>query len=145
MRDEYEYVSDEGELKIDEFPIRRKKTSARRDQSRESPPPCPPCPVSRMMTGRDILDGDGFIIHIMWAFFFVILSFLRPQRTPSAIKEVQVPAFEQGRYQVLSFINHVDTKAVLALLANCSINKEMLPFSFILLLRGHNQTSFSTS
>lgn len=41
VRDEYEYVSDEGELKIDEFPIRRKKTSARRDQSRESPPPCP--------------------------------------------------------------------------------------------------------
>uniref|UniRef100_UPI001EAF4407 lysine-specific demethylase phf2-like n=1 Tax=Oncorhynchus gorbuscha TaxID=8017 RepID=UPI001EAF4407 len=25
VRDEYEYVSDEGELKIDEFPIRRKK------------------------------------------------------------------------------------------------------------------------
>lgn len=142
MRDEYEYVSDEGELKIDEFPIRRKKTSARRDQSRESPPPCP---VSRMMTGRDILDGDGFIIHIIWAFFFVILSFLRPQRTPSTVKKVQVPAFEQGRYQVLSFISHLDTKAVLALLANCSINKEMFLFSFILLLRGHNQTSFSPS
>lgn len=35
VRDEYEYVSDEGELKIDEFPIRRKKNSARRDQSCE--------------------------------------------------------------------------------------------------------------
>lgn len=42
VRDEYEYVSDEGELKIDEFPIRRKKNSARRDQSCEywNPFPC---------------------------------------------------------------------------------------------------------
>lgn len=35
MRDEYEYVSDEGELKIDEFPIRRKKNAAKRDLSCE--------------------------------------------------------------------------------------------------------------
>lgn len=27
VRDEYEYVSDDGELKIDEFPIRRKKSA----------------------------------------------------------------------------------------------------------------------
>ncbi|XP_066553868.1 lysine-specific demethylase phf2 isoform X1 [Amia ocellicauda] len=33
VRDEYEYVSDEGELKIDEFPIRRKKNAAKRDLS----------------------------------------------------------------------------------------------------------------
>ncbi|KAK7907402.1 hypothetical protein WMY93_016014 [Mugilogobius chulae] len=34
VRDEYEYVSDEGELKIDEFPIRRKKnTTVKRDLS----------------------------------------------------------------------------------------------------------------
>uniref|UniRef100_A0A4W4G5Y4 Lysine-specific demethylase PHF2 n=1 Tax=Electrophorus electricus TaxID=8005 RepID=A0A4W4G5Y4_ELEEL len=33
VRDEYEYVSDEGELKIDEFPIRRKKTAVKRDFS----------------------------------------------------------------------------------------------------------------
>ncbi|KAL7837453.1 hypothetical protein SRHO_G00271640 [Serrasalmus rhombeus] len=33
VRDEYEYVSDEGELKIDEFPIRRKKTPVKRDFS----------------------------------------------------------------------------------------------------------------
>ncbi|XP_061687384.1 lysine-specific demethylase phf2 isoform X8 [Syngnathoides biaculeatus] len=33
LRDEYEYVSDEGELKIDEFPIRRKKNTAKRDVS----------------------------------------------------------------------------------------------------------------
>lgn len=33
VRDEYEYVSDEGELKIDEFPIRRKKNTVVRDQS----------------------------------------------------------------------------------------------------------------
>lgn len=33
VRDEYEYVSDEGELKIDEFPIRRKKNTLKRDQS----------------------------------------------------------------------------------------------------------------
>lgn len=35
VRDEYEYVSDEGELKIDEFPIRRKKNTMKRDQSCE--------------------------------------------------------------------------------------------------------------
>ncbi|XP_037347018.1 lysine-specific demethylase phf2 isoform X2 [Pungitius pungitius] len=33
VRDEYEYVSDEGELKIDEFPIRRKKNTVKRDLS----------------------------------------------------------------------------------------------------------------
>uniref|UniRef100_A0A671N8D8 Lysine-specific demethylase PHF2 n=1 Tax=Sinocyclocheilus anshuiensis TaxID=1608454 RepID=A0A671N8D8_9TELE len=33
VRDEYEYVSDEGELKIDEFPIRRKKNAVKRDFS----------------------------------------------------------------------------------------------------------------
>ncbi|NXT02196.1 PHF2 demethylase, partial [Jacana jacana] len=31
VRDEYEYVSDDGELKIDEFPIRRKKNATKRD------------------------------------------------------------------------------------------------------------------
>ncbi|XP_041047845.1 lysine-specific demethylase phf2 isoform X1 [Carcharodon carcharias] len=30
VRDEYEYVSDDGELQIDEFPIRRKKTASKR-------------------------------------------------------------------------------------------------------------------
>ncbi|XP_051931026.1 lysine-specific demethylase phf2 isoform X1 [Hippocampus zosterae] len=33
VRDEYEYVSDEGELKIDEFPIRRKKNTMKRELS----------------------------------------------------------------------------------------------------------------
>lgn len=33
VKDEYEYVSDEGELKIDEFPIRRKKNTLKREQS----------------------------------------------------------------------------------------------------------------
>lgn len=36
VRDEYEYVSDDGELKIDEFPIRRKKNAPKRDLSCES-------------------------------------------------------------------------------------------------------------
>lgn len=36
VRDEYEYVSDDGELKIDEFPIRRKKNTPKRDLSCES-------------------------------------------------------------------------------------------------------------
>ncbi|XP_072438360.1 lysine-specific demethylase phf2 isoform X1 [Chiloscyllium punctatum] len=31
VRDEYEYVSDDGELQIDEFPIRRKKTASKRN------------------------------------------------------------------------------------------------------------------
>ncbi|XP_029820518.1 lysine-specific demethylase PHF2 [Manacus vitellinus] len=31
VRDEYEYVSDDGELKIDEFPIRRKKNTSKRE------------------------------------------------------------------------------------------------------------------
>lgn len=35
VRDEYEYVSDDGELKIDEFPIRRKKNAPKRDLSCE--------------------------------------------------------------------------------------------------------------
>ncbi|XP_040215241.1 lysine-specific demethylase PHF2 isoform X5 [Rana temporaria] len=47
VRDEYEYVSDDGELKIDEFPIRRKKSTTKRDLSflsdtKESPPLVPP-------------------------------------------------------------------------------------------------------
>lgn len=33
VKDEYEYVSDDGELKIDEFPIRRKKNATKRDLS----------------------------------------------------------------------------------------------------------------
>ncbi|XP_056380292.1 lysine-specific demethylase PHF2 isoform X10 [Hyla sarda] len=46
IRDEYEYVSDDGELKIDEFPIRRKKTTTKRDLSflsdtKEIPPLVP--------------------------------------------------------------------------------------------------------
>ena len=36
VRDEYEYVSDDGELKIDEFPIRRKKSAPKRDLSCEA-------------------------------------------------------------------------------------------------------------
>uniref|UniRef100_A0A8K9UY57 JmjC domain-containing protein n=1 Tax=Oncorhynchus mykiss TaxID=8022 RepID=A0A8K9UY57_ONCMY len=36
VRDEYEYVSDEGELKIDEFPIRRKKRDLSCDDSTHS-------------------------------------------------------------------------------------------------------------
>lgn len=35
VRDEYEYVSDDGELKIDEFPIRRKRSAPKRDLSCE--------------------------------------------------------------------------------------------------------------
>ncbi|XP_075689977.1 lysine-specific demethylase PHF2 isoform X4 [Rhinoderma darwinii] len=46
IRDEYDYVSDDGELKIDEFPIRRKKTTTKRDLSflsdaKETPPLVP--------------------------------------------------------------------------------------------------------
>ncbi|KAG8556885.1 hypothetical protein GDO81_018248 [Engystomops pustulosus] len=46
IRDEYEYVSDDGELKIDEFPIRRKKTTTKRELSflsdvKETPPLVP--------------------------------------------------------------------------------------------------------
>ncbi|KAM9206348.1 lysine-specific demethylase PHF2 [Dugong dugon] len=33
VRDEYEYVSDDGELKIDEFPIRRRRNTTKRDLS----------------------------------------------------------------------------------------------------------------
>ncbi|KAM5261176.1 lysine-specific demethylase PHF2 isoform 2-T2 [Hipposideros larvatus] len=45
VRDEYEYVSDDGELKIDEFPIRRKKNAPKRDLSflldKKEPTPTP--------------------------------------------------------------------------------------------------------
>lgn len=73
VRDEYEYVSDEGELKIDEFPIRRKKTSARRDQSRES--------ATFSREGTPQRDMGSRLTRL---FFLVILSLLRPQRTSPA-------------------------------------------------------------
>ncbi|XP_025787283.1 lysine-specific demethylase PHF2 [Puma concolor] len=45
VRDEYEYVSDDGELKIDEFPIRRRRSAPKRDLSflldGKEPPPTP--------------------------------------------------------------------------------------------------------
>lgn len=57
VRDEYEYVSDDGELKIDEFPIRRKKNAPKRDLScelgdvgRGRPSPAGPS-RSRQMSG----------------------------------------------------------------------------------------------
>lgn len=50
VRDEYEYVSDEGELKIDEFPIRRKKNAVKRDLSCEYAGHI--CAVFQFKTGR---------------------------------------------------------------------------------------------
>ncbi|XP_029682996.1 lysine-specific demethylase phf2 isoform X1 [Takifugu rubripes] len=68
VRDEYEYVSDEGELKIDEFPIRRKKTSARRDQSLFSDlrEPLQPSKKSKFqpLVSRTAESSDEEMLHI---------------------------------------------------------------------------------
>lgn len=108
VRDEYEYVSDEGELKIDEFPIRRKKNSARRDQTCEYPEPFPRSPHQSGRPERFLLSliilmlicletRSLAVYHPFMSFFFFIFSFLGRQRTNSADKESKVPAFgEQG-------------------------------------------------
>lgn len=107
VRDEYEYVSDEGELKIDEFPIRRKKNS-RRDQSCEYLEPCQSGSPYRFFiyfNGNPDdnpvvhLAVDGFIMNIFTDFF--IFSFLRRQRAHSANKESKVSTFgDQGMYHI---------------------------------------------
>uniref|UniRef100_A0A8C6M5R1 PHD finger protein 2 n=1 Tax=Nothobranchius furzeri TaxID=105023 RepID=A0A8C6M5R1_NOTFU len=57
VRDEYEYVSDEGELKIDEFPIRRKKNMVKRDL------PCE-CPVLIHAMFQCMDSSDEETLHI---------------------------------------------------------------------------------
>ncbi|CAF95997.1 unnamed protein product, partial [Tetraodon nigroviridis] len=68
VRDEYEYVSDEGELKIDEFPIRRKKNSARRDQSffSEVREPIQPTKKAKLQPSvtRTAESSDEEMLHI---------------------------------------------------------------------------------
>lgn len=83
VRDEYEYVSDDGELKIDEFPIRRKKNAPKRDLSCEwrtgawgGParrgradirrghwwpvrPPRPKPPLTAVYSGRSLTGQEG--------------------------------------------------------------------------------------
>ncbi|XP_015425149.1 PREDICTED: lysine-specific demethylase PHF2 isoform X4 [Myotis davidii] len=60
VRDEYEYVSDDGELKIDEFPIRRKKNAPKRDLSflldRKEPLPTP---VTKPKLDSALYKGNG--------------------------------------------------------------------------------------
>ncbi|XP_059512435.1 lysine-specific demethylase PHF2 isoform X4 [Myotis daubentonii] len=60
VRDEYEYVSDDGELKIDEFPIRRKKNAPKRDLSflldRKEPLPTP---VTKPKPDSALYKGNG--------------------------------------------------------------------------------------
>uniref|UniRef100_A0A8C9T2G1 Lysine-specific demethylase PHF2 n=1 Tax=Scleropages formosus TaxID=113540 RepID=A0A8C9T2G1_SCLFO len=58
VRDEYEYVSDEGELKIDEFPIRRKKNAAKRDLSCDRLP----VPESETIISADSSDEESLRI-----------------------------------------------------------------------------------
>lgn len=90
VRDEYEYVSDEGELKIDEFPIRRKKNS-RRDQSCEYLEPCQsgrPYRFFIYFNGNPDdnpvvhLAVDGFIMNIFTDFFIFLFSVLSDVREP---------------------------------------------------------------
>uniref|UniRef100_A0A8D1JKF4 JmjC domain-containing protein n=1 Tax=Sus scrofa TaxID=9823 RepID=A0A8D1JKF4_PIG len=57
VRDEYEYVSDDGELKIDEFPIRRKKNAPKRDLSLV-PIPTPPQSDDSSDEGSLHIDTD---------------------------------------------------------------------------------------
>lgn len=92
VRDEYEYVSDEGELKIDEFPIRRKKNSARRDQTCEYPEPFPVSPHQSGRPERFLLSL--IILMLIWLetrllsiyhpfmFFFFVFSVFSDVREP---------------------------------------------------------------
>ncbi|XP_029357111.1 lysine-specific demethylase phf2 isoform X5 [Echeneis naucrates] len=68
VRDEYEYVSDEGELKIDEFPIRRKKNTVKRDLSflsdiRESIQPAKK-PKFQPLVTKSVVSSDEETLHI---------------------------------------------------------------------------------
>ncbi|XP_073324292.1 lysine-specific demethylase phf2 isoform X1 [Pagrus major] len=68
VRDEYEYVSDEGELKIDEFPIRRKKNTVKRDHSflsdiREPIQPAKKTKFQPLMT-KSVDSSDDETLHI---------------------------------------------------------------------------------
>ncbi|XP_013877150.1 lysine-specific demethylase phf2 isoform X2 [Austrofundulus limnaeus] len=68
VRDEYEYVSDEGELKIDEFPIRRKKNTIKRDLSflseiREPLPPPKKTKFQPLVT-KSMDSSDEETLHI---------------------------------------------------------------------------------
>ncbi|XP_068598384.1 lysine-specific demethylase phf2 [Brachionichthys hirsutus] len=68
VRDEYEYVSDEGELKIDEFPIRRKKNTAKRDQALSSDirEPIQPAkkPKFQPLVSKRVDSSDEETLHI---------------------------------------------------------------------------------
>uniref|UniRef100_A0A4W6D2R7 Lysine-specific demethylase PHF2 n=1 Tax=Lates calcarifer TaxID=8187 RepID=A0A4W6D2R7_LATCA len=68
VRDEYEYVSDEGELKIDEFPIRRKKNTVKRDLSflsdiREPMQPAKKTKFQPLVT-KSVESSDEETLHI---------------------------------------------------------------------------------
>ncbi|KAM9860034.1 lysine-specific demethylase phf2 [Aulostomus maculatus] len=68
VRDEYEYVSDEGELKIDEFPIRRKKNTMKRDLSFLSdirePIQATKKPKFQPMVTKSVDSSDEETLHI---------------------------------------------------------------------------------
>ncbi|XP_036007260.1 lysine-specific demethylase phf2 isoform X1 [Fundulus heteroclitus] len=69
VRDEYEYVSDEGELKIDEFPIRRKKNIVKRDLSflsdiREPLQPAKKPKFQPLVSKQSMDSSDEETLHI---------------------------------------------------------------------------------
>ncbi|XP_032405795.1 LOW QUALITY PROTEIN: lysine-specific demethylase phf2-like [Xiphophorus hellerii] len=69
VRDEYEYVSDEGELKIDEFPIRRKKNTVKRDLSflsdiREPLQPAKKAKSQPLVSKQSVDSSDEETLHI---------------------------------------------------------------------------------
>ncbi|XP_054880321.1 lysine-specific demethylase phf2 isoform X3 [Poeciliopsis prolifica] len=69
VRDEYEYVSDEGELKIDEFPIRRKKNTVKRDLSflsdiREPFQPAKKAKFQPLVSKQSVDSSDEETLHI---------------------------------------------------------------------------------
>uniref|UniRef100_A0A6Q2Z8Y1 JmjC domain-containing protein n=1 Tax=Esox lucius TaxID=8010 RepID=A0A6Q2Z8Y1_ESOLU len=66
VRDEYEYVSDEGELKIDEFPIRRKKNSIKRDLSCDIKEPIQPSKKPKLLPSavKKADSSDEESLHI---------------------------------------------------------------------------------
>nr|XP_061812162.1 lysine-specific demethylase phf2-like [Nerophis lumbriciformis] len=68
VRDEYEYVSDEGELKIEEFPIRRQKNTIKRDLSflSEIREPIHPTkkPKTKPLASKSADSSDEETLHI---------------------------------------------------------------------------------
>lgn len=105
VRDEYEYVSDDGELKIDEFPIRRKKNAPKRDLScklgghvKGQTQPCRAC-LERVGVRRGWPERSSQSHHqLPSTLVSVLLDRKEPLPTPG-----MKPKLDSALYKVSSF------------------------------------------